>query len=264
MTEVESGDSSLEPDIEKGRRFVAANPPPGDLLLVGVTGSHHYGFPSPDSDIDLKGIHLAPLGAVLGLDKLAETHDKLEMFEDLECDLTTHEAKMALGLMLKGNGNLLERIFSPYQLINGPDIPRLRELASGSLSRLSYNHYAGYFRGMQREHRRDQRAKSLLYTWRVALTGVHLLTTGEVVAHLPTLAPIYGFSEISELIERKVSTHEKEPLTEAESARWTADWDALARMLVAARDNSPLPRDPQNRAACSDWLVKRRLENRRS
>ncbi len=226
-----------------------------------MTGSHHYGFPSPDSDIDLKGIHLAPISAVLGLGQLAETHDKLEVFEDLECDLTTHEAKMALGLMLKGNGNMLERILSPYQLFDTPELPALRDLATASLSQLSYHHYAGYFRGMQREHRRDQRAKSLLYTWRVALTGVHLLTAGKVVAHLPTLAPIYGFTAISELIERKVSTKEKEPLTESESKHWTAAWPELEAMLGDAREHSLLPPEPGNREQCSDWLVGRRLQD---
>mgnify|MGYP002632602024 CR=1 FL=1 len=251
---------SIDPDIDKGRRFIAANPPPGQLLLCGVTGSHHYGFPSPDSDIDLKGIHLAPIHAVLGLDKLAESHDKLQIFEGLECDLTTHEAKLALGLMLKGNGNMLERIFSPFQLVDTPDIPSLRALAEGSLSRMSFGHYAGYLRGMQREHLKDLGAKSLLYTWRVALTGIHLLTTGEVVAHLPTLAPRYGFADLSELIERKVKTREKEPLSPTESKRWTARWPELERMLANARDNSPLPSEAENRQSCNDWLVERRLQ----
>ena len=29
-------------------------------LVVSLSGAHAYGFPSPDSDLDLKAIHLAP------------------------------------------------------------------------------------------------------------------------------------------------------------------------------------------------------------
>ena len=43
------------PDLELGRRFIAHSPVPGLTLQCGVTGSHDYGFSSPDSDLDLKG-----------------------------------------------------------------------------------------------------------------------------------------------------------------------------------------------------------------
>ena len=97
---------SLLPDMDLGRRFLAAQPPPGRVLLCAVTGSHHYGFPSPDSDLDLKGIHLAPTEPLLGLSPVVETHDRLLVFEGTECDLTTHEAQKALLLLLRGNGNI--------------------------------------------------------------------------------------------------------------------------------------------------------------
>lgn len=59
----------LTPD-ERARalRFLHAHAPPGALLQCGVTGAHAYGFLSPDSDVDLKGLHLAPTEQVLGLD----------------------------------------------------------------------------------------------------------------------------------------------------------------------------------------------------
>ena len=48
----------LTPDLDLARRFIADHHPAGEVLLCGVTGAHHYGFPSADSDIDLKGIHI--------------------------------------------------------------------------------------------------------------------------------------------------------------------------------------------------------------
>ena len=37
---------------------IAAHPYP--LLLVTISGAHLYGFPSADSDYDLRGIHVLP------------------------------------------------------------------------------------------------------------------------------------------------------------------------------------------------------------
>lgn len=35
-------------------------------LVVSLSGAHAYGFPSPDSDLDLKAVHIAPTEALLG------------------------------------------------------------------------------------------------------------------------------------------------------------------------------------------------------
>jgi uncharacterized protein len=40
---------------------------PYPLLFVTISGAHLYGFPSPDSDYDLRGVHLLPLEEVVGL-----------------------------------------------------------------------------------------------------------------------------------------------------------------------------------------------------
>ncbi|HTD85346.1 MAG TPA: nucleotidyltransferase domain-containing protein, partial [Candidatus Binatia bacterium] len=46
--------------------IVAAQPYP--LLFATISGAHLYGFPSPDSDYDLRGAHVLPLYAVVGLE----------------------------------------------------------------------------------------------------------------------------------------------------------------------------------------------------
>ena len=35
---------------------------PYPLLFATISGAHLYGFPSPDSDFDLRGVHRAALG----------------------------------------------------------------------------------------------------------------------------------------------------------------------------------------------------------
>ena len=52
-------------------RIVAAQPYP--LVFATISGAHLYGFPSPDSDFDLRGAHVLPLDAVVGLEVRDET-----------------------------------------------------------------------------------------------------------------------------------------------------------------------------------------------
>jgi len=240
-------------------RFLEARPPPGEVLLCAVTGSHLYGFPSPDSDIDLKGIHQTPTADIVGLYPGRSDHDRLEVFEGVECDLTTHELAAALRLLLKGNGNMLERIFSPLQLVDSAVLPELRELAVRSLSRASAGHYRGYLKGMRREHARKPRAKSLLYCVRVALTGAHLLREGVLESDLTKLADSYGFGDSLELAAFKRENGEKVSPPAALAVALEARLDELDRLLTHALDHSPLPKSPANVDEVNDWLVSRRL-----
>ncbi|WP_406047653.1 DNA polymerase beta superfamily protein [Kribbella sp. NBC_00889] len=40
---------------------------PYRLLFATVSGAHLYGFPSRDSDVDLRGVHVLPATEVAGL-----------------------------------------------------------------------------------------------------------------------------------------------------------------------------------------------------
>src|SRR6266853_469500 len=92
-------------------RIVAAQPYP--LLFASISGAHLYGFPSPDSDFDLRGAHVLPLKDVVGLQTGPETIEKSGMRDGLEIDLVTHDVKKFFGLLLKKNGYVLEQVLSP-------------------------------------------------------------------------------------------------------------------------------------------------------
>jgi len=258
MTAIPELPPSLRPDLARAARFLDAHPPPGELVQCGVTGAHFYGFPSANSDLDLKGVHRAPLEALVGLEPPAETHDVLTDFEDLEHDLTTHELRRALELLLRGNGNLLERFLSPFQLVEGLT-SELAELARGAMSQRFHKHYRGFFGAMRREHEREPHLKSMLYSYRVALTGIHLLQSGECVGDVRALAPEHGFGEILEAVAAKADGGEKAPIEPALDAALRDGWNTLEAHLQQALDRSALPEEPPNRAAVSDWLVRTRL-----
>lgn len=249
------------PDLELARRYLESRGVPGRVLLCGITGSHYYGFASPDSDLDLKGIHLAPIRQLLGLGRPPETFDRIEAFEGRECDITLTEARSALDLLLRGNGNMLERVMTPYQLVDTAELAELRALALAGLSRRFFRHYQGFFRGTCREHERAERptAKGLLYAYRVALTGIHLLRTGELVADLRETAPQHGYEGAIELIAIKQAGIEHGAVTAEIDARHREAWARLASDLEEAHATSPLPEQPANAAEVSEWLCELRL-----
>lgn len=249
----------LTPDLELGRRFVRSRALPGRPLVVAVTGAHLYGFPSPDSDLDLKGFHLARTRDLLGLRKPDETVDCIEIFEGEECDLTSHEIAKALALLYGGNGNVLEQILSPLQLFESEELEDLRRLAKGALSKRFASHYRGFFRGTQREHAREPKAKTMLYAYRVALTGIHLFATAELEACVLPLAPRYGFPDVLELVDRKARGDEKGALESVEDEHHRQSWPKLEAMLDETLATSALPDEPANREEAEDFLVGLRL-----
>jgi predicted nucleotidyltransferase len=97
---------------------ITAQPYP--LLFATISGAHLYGFPSPDSDYDLRGVHILPVSEVVGLDPGRETIEVSALRDGLEIDLVTHDVKKFFGLLLKKNGYVLEQLFSPLVLHSRP------------------------------------------------------------------------------------------------------------------------------------------------
>src|ERR1700753_3827706 len=91
-------------------RIVAAQPYP--LLFATISGAHLYGFPSPDSDFDLRGAHILPLEKIAGLEVEDETVQDSRIIEGLEMDIVSHDARKFFGLLLKKNGYVLEQLLS--------------------------------------------------------------------------------------------------------------------------------------------------------
>jgi len=80
-------------------RIVAAQPYP--LLFATISGAHLYGFPSPDSDFDLRGTHVLPLENIVGLDVRNETVQDSRTIENLEMDIVSHDVRKFFKLLLK-------------------------------------------------------------------------------------------------------------------------------------------------------------------
>ena len=228
-------------------------------LVVSLSGAHAYGFPSPDSDLDLKAVHREPSSRLLGLSPPAPSVDRLEVVDGVEVDYTSNELHGLVNGLLLGNGNYLERVLGPLLLVSSPEREELASLARGSLSRRVHRHYRGFALNQLREVERTGTppAKRVLYVLRTAVTGTHLLRSGEVVADLSLLCDEYGLSDARRLIEAK-RAGEKTPLSTAERDAWLKRIGAVLEGLDAAARSSPLPAEPPNAAALEAWLLEQR------
>ena len=236
---------------------VAEQPDP--VLFATVSGAHLYGFPSHDSDVDLRGVHLLPTADLVGLREPDETRSRMWLRDGVEMDLVTHDLRKFVRLMLRRNGYVLEQLLSPL-VVHTTDAHReLTDLAPGVLTSHHAHHYRGFAGTQWRLFEKTGELKPLLYTFRALLTGVHLMRSGEVQAHLPTLlgevdAPGY----LPELIEAKAAR--EHGAADVDHARVAADVERLHGVLDEAQAASVLPDAPAAHDAQHAFVVRIRLE----
>ncbi len=312
---------TLDPRLQ---RIVASQPYP--LLFATISGAHLYGFPSPDSDFDLRGAHVLPLEKVVGLKVHDETVEQSMVVPPdtdfdgrarhsvravgkspnggaqgtdapyhsgaLEMDIVSHDARKFFGLLLKKNGYVLEQLFSPLIVHTTPEHAELKTIccssgrqcahsrplggksrltsaATGVITKHHSHHYFGFAETQWKlfDKERPRRVKPLLYVYRVLLTSIHLMRTGEVETNLVTLNEEFRLPYIADLVARKLAGPENlatGQLLDPEIAFHESEYQRLRCELQAAHEASPLPETPSDatRAALNDLLVRVRLKNR--
>jgi predicted nucleotidyltransferase len=223
-------------------------------VVVYLSGAHAYGFPSPDSDLDLKAIHLAPTADLLGLEVPVPTVDRAEVIEGVEIDYTSNELAHALSGILAGNGNFIERVLGRMTALASPLLDELRPIVQRSLNRRVHRHYRGFALNQLRFLEKEPTAKKLLYVLRTTTTGIHLLETGELETDLTRLQSRYEVEDAAALVERK-KAGERVGLDPALLEVWRPRIDGLFARLDAARERSALPEEPLNTVEVQEWLL---------
>ena len=99
------------------------------------------------------------------------------------------------------------------------DLDGLRRL----VERLDYHHYRGFCATQRKliEKEEPKRVKPVLYAYRVLMTGIHLMRTGEVEANLLRLNEHFGFGFLDDPVAQKT----------AEQAPADLDWEFHAGRL---------------------------------
>ncbi len=133
-------------------------------------------------------------------------------------------------------------------------------LAPGLLTAHHAHHYRGFAGTQWRLFEKTGELKPLLYTLRVLLTGIHLMASGRLEPHLPTLVgelamPAY----VPELIAAKEAAEHGPAGAVVDPARLRTDVEALHARLDAAQAATALPDAPGARDALHDLVVRARL-----
>jgi predicted nucleotidyltransferase len=209
-------------------------------------------------------------------------------------DIVSHDVRKFFRMLLKKNGYVLEQLFSPLIVHTTPEHAELKEIcrtrlnprssrgheahpsgkgesqslltsaATGVITKHHSHHYFGFAETQWKlfDKERPRRVKPLLYVYRVLLTGIHLMRTGEVEPNLVTLNEEFRLPYIADLVARKLTGPEKSTLNDTDVAFHESEYQRLRVELQAAHDASRLPELPgdETRAALNDLLVRVRLK----
>jgi predicted nucleotidyltransferase len=142
-----------------------------EILLACETGSRAWGFPSPDSDYDVRFIYKHKHEWYL---TLGEQKDTIEaMFEQNDFDLSGWDIRKSLQLLRKSNPPLLERLQSPIQYrVREGFLEELLPLAQQQYSKIAtMHHYFSMSRKIFAEFGSEQevKLKKLFYALRTAV-----------------------------------------------------------------------------------------------
>lgn len=147
----------------------------GRIIYRCIIGSRAYGLDTDASDVDYRGIYLAP----------AEAHWSLYgVPEQLEYEATQEaywELQKLIVLALKSNPNVLECLYSPLVELCTPLGEQLLSERELFLSKLVYQTFNGYvmsqFKKMQADLRNhgEVKWKHVMHLLRLLLSGIHVL-----------------------------------------------------------------------------------------
>jgi predicted nucleotidyltransferase len=244
-------------ELDTLRQFVKqriSNP-----VFCTLSGAHLYGFPSKDSDFDIRGCHIIKTKEMFHFSKPSDTIEIKNKLDKKEIDLVSYEVEKFLGLLLAANGNALEQIFSPLVISTNSNHEKLKELAKNAICKKLYYHYRGLAHQNYTRYIQEGivTVKKYLYVIRSLMSGIYVLQEGVVEADINKMNKKFKFSEIGELIKKK--KQEKREIKRDEKL------ESLIRSLFEQIDYaykiSNLPDDVQNAEQFDKFLFDMRMEN---
>jgi len=243
-------------------------------VYIAISGSHLYGFPSADSDIDIRCCHIVDTKSFFHLSRPSDIIQWKGEIDGKEIEFESQEIQKTIGLAMGNNSNILEHIFSKNLLTSEPaEFLRMKELAQQSISKIIYNPYHGlaeynyrkFIESMNPTYR-DKLVKKYLYVIRAYLVGTHALYTG--VVHPNIRFFLKGdwcriskddSNLIYELIEKKEDAEYQVTAIDHKRCREVVA-RLKARMEIALLE-SKLPDKPTNDGAWDDFIYNVRLRN---
>jgi predicted nucleotidyltransferase len=232
-------------------------------LLVAVYGSHHYGFPSEDSDYDIRVIHVAD---TKDLFRFVKPKSPL-MWQGTNTDYKSYEVEQALDLLFKNNPTMLEIMTARNLIEDSSEMHKIREAGFDAISKRAAPPYLGR---AEHDHKKyisdnnpiyyDKHVKKYLYIFNSLLIGERLLNTGiiepDINKHIETL-PQHLATPINWLIHKKQQRDYEIP--QGDYARLNDVYHKLLQRFTVAEHKSVLKEEPHNFTAFDDLLKEIRM-----
>lgn len=207
-------------------------------ILSVVVGSRAYGLAVDGSDVDRRGVFVAPTPLFWRFDK-PPTH-----VDGPEPERFSWEAERFCTLALDANPTVLECLWSPLVERITPVGEELRGLRDAFLSLRAHRTFMRYadsqFRKLEGDlrNRGEPRWKHVMHMLRLMLSGTHLVRYGEPLV------------DVGEHRDALLAVRRGEMPWDGID-RWRADLTAAMGKALAA---SPLPPEP-DRARVEEWLI---------
>jgi len=182
------------------------------LFSLMLSGSHLYGFNSPDSDIDLRGIFVYNTNKFLGLEL---PKDVIEIKAG-NYDIVLFEIKKALNLAFKGNCNELEHLMTRQIYTTSDFLELLEELVLNKTG--IYNSYKGLSTYNYKKfimQGRKNTVKKYLYVFRGLMAGIYALEMQKIEPNIETLNKHFKISEVKVLLKLKRNGKENESIPDS-------------------------------------------------
>ena len=228
---------------------------PDRILFASACGPLLYGFPHQSRYVDLRGVHLDPAKSLPGRNGMHETREWRETRGEVQIEWVSHEVGKFVRLLQLNNGSAYEQLFSPNVVTNSSAFTELQDLATQMLSQQLFLHYRSFFHSQLKffMNQRDKHVRHLLYLYRVALTGIHLMEHGTLCASLPMLARYHERVTVLQLLN-DLGTQRDVPVAKG----YLHELAFLDERLGAVRNLARLPEHVPNRALAETWLAELR------
>lgn len=171
--------------------------------FYAITGSHLYGFHSAESDIDIRGLHVAPADAYAYLSGPVEeitinmdgTTEGFEAYAAV--DLRSYELRKFGSLLVNANYNIIELVFEAPTVMNGMslEIDALENLIREHLPMNVAHSYLGmatsnYYKNLDPDKTEgyDPVPKTFLYVYRGLLGAKYVLDHHDIEPNVTKLA----------------------------------------------------------------------------
>lgn len=240
-----------------------------------ISGSHLFGFESPDSDTDYRGCYQIVTNKLLTTRQpkdfieykifkegmtLADT-DKYDVYDK---ESALDELGKEVGLLLSGNCNHWEHL-TANQLISTPEFLEMKKLF---LKQMNMSGIYKSYRGMAEQNYKKfilggkHTVKKYLYVLRGLMAGSYAIAENDIQPNIDRLATLYDRPIVHELIDLKKRGQEKGRVNKRldvynkEVDYWFEQIDSIAERMMPILDQKEIN---ERRNVMDNWLMKKRL-----